>query len=667
MKQEIMRKIQASRDAGFTDEQIFPFLEKAYPEQVKASLDKGFSQSDILNFLGGEGIDDQTGAGWKERFSIGSASSDADKVARTRAFYGDSARQENDGRISFIHPKTGRRTYVNPSGMDWGDLADGARDIVSMVAGVPAAIAGTVGGGGVNLVTGALAGSAGGAAAGQGVDALAAYLARKTAEERGFTVPAKQTPEEALKEAAVETALGTAGGTVLGAAGRGLAKVANPMKREIVEAFREAGIPIPTVGAGTGSDFANKVENAAGSMLGGGSIGKARSKALLDLQGSLDDTASEIAGGAPTASSVEEVGLLAQRAGTDSKETFKNANRAFYDDFEREYGDLPASLENTRDAIVDMSLKLSPESGDALRGELAKLLKREFADMKSGALNLNTVKSARTRIGEKLSNPATADTGSVSQGQLRRIYGALSDDYQDAIPDAEGIQALTKHQAWETAQHKARQLLDRSLFGNRTAKQTGEALLSPEIATETVDALRSTLQPADFNALRGSLLRNAARPVASEGLEEGAASASRLAKVLNPNVRGGMSEATQKKLWGKKAKPLRAVSEALAKSAQNANTSRTAETQYWIDLIKKFGTLAVGGGVAGLPGAIGGVTAPWLFSKATTNPWLIRQLAKPQSRASKFVFDKAAPVAGREYARSLLDLLAEEEDEKKKK
>lgn len=60
MKQEIMRKIQASRDAGFTDEQIFPYLEKAYPEQVKASFENGFSQKDIMAFFGGESEEEKT-------------------------------------------------------------------------------------------------------------------------------------------------------------------------------------------------------------------------------------------------------------------------------------------------------------------------------------------------------------------------------------------------------------------------------------------------------------------------------------------------------------------------------------------------------------------------------------------------------------------------------
>lgn len=60
MIEDIRQKIQASREAGFTDEQIFPYLEKAYPEQVKASLGQGFSQGDILAFLGGNSTEEKT-------------------------------------------------------------------------------------------------------------------------------------------------------------------------------------------------------------------------------------------------------------------------------------------------------------------------------------------------------------------------------------------------------------------------------------------------------------------------------------------------------------------------------------------------------------------------------------------------------------------------------
>ena len=152
--QELGEKIRQSRQAGYRDEEILPFLEQVAPEQVRSSLQAGYKATDILDHLSGmetgrvddkpSPIDDETGAGLRERFIIGSASSPEDKLARARELYGDSARREGDDRISFVHPGTGRRTYVNPSGFDLGDIAGAGREIGSGIASALPFVAGTL-------------------------------------------------------------------------------------------------------------------------------------------------------------------------------------------------------------------------------------------------------------------------------------------------------------------------------------------------------------------------------------------------------------------------------------------------------------------------------------------------------------------------------------------
>lgn len=186
--------------------------------------------------LNAQGVDESTGASWKNRFIIGSAADQQTRLARARDLYGDSARDEGDGGISFLNPETGRRTLVNPTGFDAGDLFGGGREILSGAAGILPFAVGTASTG----VGGIAAGSAAGAAAGQVVDTLAAKLARWEAERRGATPSSAQSPLDAAKEFGTEAALGTAGGVGLSLAAKGLGS-AYRGARSAIDAFTPAG------------------------------------------------------------------------------------------------------------------------------------------------------------------------------------------------------------------------------------------------------------------------------------------------------------------------------------------------------------------------------------------------------------------------------------------
>ena len=173
-------------------------------------------------------IDDETGAPYTDRFIIGSASSDADKLARAQGLYGQSAMADADGRISY-EPEPGQRRYVNPSGFDMGDIAGSAREVASAAATLPFDMS----------MVGIPAGAAAGAATGQGVDALAAYMARSRAEENGNQVPQVQGLMSAAKEAGYETAGGIVGGAAGKAVGAGLGKMINPTNPRLVQGWRD--------------------------------------------------------------------------------------------------------------------------------------------------------------------------------------------------------------------------------------------------------------------------------------------------------------------------------------------------------------------------------------------------------------------------------------------
>ncbi len=485
--QELGEKIRQSRQAGYRDEDILPFLEQVAPEQVRSSLQAGYRASDILDHLSGmesgrvddhpAPIDDETGAGLRERFIIGSASSPEDKLARTRELYGDSARMEGDARISFMHPETGRRTYVNPSGFDLGDVAGAGREIGSGIASALPFVAGTLSTG----LGGIAAGSAAGAVAGQGIDALAAGWGRSLAGDRGHREAPMQSPLDAAGEAGLDFALGTAGGAALGGAGKLAGKALNPMKPGIVQAFKNLGIPIPTVGTGTGSRGAAIYENAIADSLGGaGRMDAARVQAARDFDQALERVSGEIAGqGNHVPQTPYDLGQRVWDAAQRSKDKFKDESRAFYDSLLGTYGSAPATLENARGAIDAVTSGLSPNAQAASRARLNRMIVNELADEKAGTLNLNTVKNAKTRVGEQLSAPNPLMPNTPEQGQLRRLYGGLKADFKAGIQDPAVLNALEKQNALEVARHNADDVIGSRLLGRRTPDQRA-ALCLPE-------------------------------------------------------------------------------------------------------------------------------------------------------------------------------------------
>ncbi len=173
-----------------------------------------------------------------------------------------------------------------------------------------------------------------------------------------------------------------------------------------------------------------------------------------------------------------------------------------------------------------------------------------------------------------------------------------------------------------------------------------------------MEALRGVLSPEDFNAIRAGILRNSARPLASSGAGAGEASAAQFAKMHGGVGRGGYQPETVDALWANtpRQRDLQTVADALATAGRNANTSRTAQQSKVLDLITgtvpktlQSGLLLGGASTmspAMMAGAGAGVLTPRLLAGLTTNRRLINYLAKPQSRASRAVLEKAFPIMG---------------------
>lgn len=94
-------------------------------------------------------------------------------------------------------------------------------------------------------------------------------------------------------------------------------------------------------------------------------------------------------------------------------------------------------LTSTAKAATDITAR---NTNAAIGESKAVSLVRGALDRPEG-LNYQGIKDLRTKIGEMLENPSTIPSD-MSQGELKRIYGALSDDLRNAVKRSGGDDAL---------------------------------------------------------------------------------------------------------------------------------------------------------------------------------------------------------------------------------
>lgn len=206
-------------------------------------------------------------------------------------------------------------------------------------------------------------------------------------------------------------------------------------------AFARLGLPTDLAGTTTGSPGLSYAEKLAARMPGSeGPVAQARDKLITAWQNKLDNVASSMG----TATTPTEAGLTLQ---SDAQNWLKNFKQQSSDLWNKFYAKVPpgtpASVQGYQSALQNVlgAFPGAPNSAGILQpGTVANLSKALGVDLAAsgGTLPIETIKSMRTAIGERLENPTTiADT---SQAALRQLYGGLSNDIQTAAasvsPDA---------------------------------------------------------------------------------------------------------------------------------------------------------------------------------------------------------------------------------------
>lgn len=309
-----------------------------------------------------------------------------------------------------------------------------------------------------------------------------------------------------LEGALIGGGTGAALGGALGTVGR-KASAPGTAGRDVLDAAERQGISIPKV---VGSDSA--IVQHGGTVVGnvplaGAAIGRAAQNASDQVGAGFQRVAGEYAGGG-VAANPAAAGQTAREGMTRYVKT-ETATRA-----SRLYNrvDKLVSPNYTTNPLktAQAALAINARRQAAATGPSKAVGLVDEAINRKGGLTYKGIKDLRTTIGEMV------DTGvlpaDISGGELKQLYGALTEDLQSAVKRGGGTKALT---AWETA----------NAYAADIAKQRKDLAGLLKIPNEEGIVDRLVAMAGSKGRADGSLLRQARRAMAPDEWDQIASAA----------------------------------------------------------------------------------------------------------------------------------------------
>ena len=531
---------------------------------------------------------------------------------------------------------------------DWRTAAVGGG---AAIGGVLGAGAGTV----AMPVVGTIGGGTAGAALGAGIGGQL-YDRMRDVFQGNVGLPTSAQDEmqrlgQAAKSAVYDIASAGAGEAVAPYVARMVGGVVNPVSQRLAKAWRDIGQTPPSLAAISESPAVQRVESAiAGTLTGGGRMAKAYEGGRKSLQTALDDAAERIAGDAPIPQTVEEIGDFALTSAKQRLSAFRDWAKKTEAYLLENIGGNKATLNNTINMIEENASRLSPSAAAEYRAAMQKNIKAALADSTEGTLNINTIRQARTKLGDMMSDPTTITTASVSNRDLGQLRSSLALDIEQAIPDA-GLRSQYQAYMGDYSRQKSIMDLAEEIIGNKTPRQIGEKVLSTSTDSSTFGILRDALGEKGFNQLRAGAIKQLGRAQGGAGLGEGEAAASQIAKVAGRSKTSYTPEA-QAILMGDEVAPIARAAQGMSEASKYYNRSETSNQEALLRYLRSMpaivqGGLGVGGIATGAPMiAATAAAVPYGMARLHTSPAVLRVLSSPAYQQAIKSFQQAAPSLG---------------------
>lgn len=362
----------------------------------------------------------QKGASAKARLAESTVSSPKDRLNAVRKYYPD-AKPYGEDNFVFTDPKTKKPTLFNPQGIDGGDFVPGGRIAASVIGGVLAAAPASVTGPGA-LLAGAGGATGAGILYDQGARALLG-----TEDTRGIL--------DQVKDYAVEGAINVAAPPILSGAVKAVKAAPGAILRTadktIGPAFERLGIK-PSAEA-VGSRFVQQTANALRGTLPAANTMIKESKRVL---GALGDKVNDTVRAVTNAATKSDFGDIAIKAGQRTLQQGVATADMLYAEVDKL---IPATARvaatNFKNAVDDMYTKYAgdPEFSDILTSDAAVKFRDAIGEAaKRGGMEYQTLVGLRTDLGRMLKARGGKLLETMDAGEVKQLYGAVSDDLIDA-------------------------------------------------------------------------------------------------------------------------------------------------------------------------------------------------------------------------------------------
>ena len=587
-------------------------------------------------------IDQERGAPLRVRTAVGASKKMDDKLATLQQYYPDATPWGEDNFV-FTDPDTGNKTLYNPSGLDAGDVSESARMIFEFVGGsiggLTALAAGQMGpqiAAPEEFVTVPLAYGGGAAIGGQAFD-LAADLFLPNVDTRNYLEKTAEIGTDVLANA-----IGVRSGELLELGVKkglsGGAKLARASSDEIYKAFNRMGVK-PTAGAVTGSPTIQGIEQALSKLPASADvIGKEYGKLIDDMGKYADDLARGVSPIEGREASSAEI----KRGVKTFVKQFSSKAGVLYDKVDSfiplgtkvQANNFGAQLNKISKQFAD-----DPEYADILTAPLLKQLKNAYEiSVKKGGMSYQTLKSLRTKMGAALDDRNLI--GDVAQGDIKQLYGALSDDMTLAAAEAgEGALRAAERASkfWSAGRSRIDDVLNPVVNKKLSQDIFQAAMNGSKSGSQKLRAIKKSIPKAEWDSVVANQIKEMGR--ANPGVQDVSGDLFSPATFLTNFNK--LSSSAKKTLFSgkqyigleKSINDLTRVSAALKDVSKMANTSGTAQQMMYMQLL----TGGIGG-VAGaessdsptagaLTGMATGVAVPWVAAKLITSPKFIGWLA----------------------------------------
>jgi len=422
-----------------------------------------------------------------------------------------------------------------------------------------------------------------------------------------------------------------------------------------VDDAKRAGTNL-TAGQATGRHGLQAAETAARPLIGGGPLERALERSNSDIQRRLAQISDDIS----TTRGTEAAGRTIKGA--------ISGQGGFVDRFKAQSGVMWRAVDDAIGAETQVGVSNTKGALDNLvrTDDFAKILNTpKIAEIKGAmdarqSVDYATLRELRSAIGARLSDQRL--TSDIPTSELRRLYGAISEDIRSAAGAAgdDVLRAFNRANNYTRSGHARLEGFIENVMKKDDFAKVFTAVTKGGAGTQTINAFKRSMKPREWEIVASNVVRELGR--ASDGAQSAAGDAFSINKFLTDWNRLGVAKQAVFSGSPKLAKYGRDL-EAIARTAERvktasqvgSNSSGTAQMSINVSAGLALGGAALTGNWPVLAGALTAIGLNNASARLMSNPRFVSWLAGTTRFDTKSLASHAARLAAIQQSMSLDD------------